>query len=188
MFQENKCDDAPPNAKPLPIWALVGMLIYGTGFFALMIVLPSMDWGWIEGWAYVALFIGITMTHYFKINKTNPAVIRNRMKVKKTGVTKVIKKEADTDKWFFAILTPAVLASWVLPGLDRQFGWSNVPIIMEIIGFVFVAIGVFILTMAQAQNAYASKLLDINEGQKLIDTGLYAHVRHPSIQGLHSGY
>ena len=37
---------------------------------------------------------------------------------------------------------------------------------------------------AQLQNAYASKILDINKGQKLIDTGLYAHVRHPLYTGI----
>jgi len=33
------------------------------------------------------------------------------------------------------------------------------------------------------QNAYASKILDIDKGQKIIDTGLYGHVRHPLYSG-----
>ena len=39
------------------------------------------------------------------------------------------------------------------------------------------------MDIAMVQNAYASKLLDINKGQKLIDTGLYGHIRHPLYTG-----
>ena len=41
----------------------------------------------------------------------------------------------------------------------------------------------FFLTISQVQNAYASKILDINKDQKLIDTGLYSKVRHPLYSG-----
>jgi len=44
-------------------------------------------------------------------------------------------------------------------------------------------IGLIIMGIAMVQNAFASKLLDINKGQKLIDTGLYGHVRHPLYAG-----
>ena len=44
-------------------------------------------------------------------------------------------------------------------------------------------IGLVIMDISMVQNAYASKFLDISRGQKLIDTGLYAHVRHPLYLG-----
>jgi protein-S-isoprenylcysteine O-methyltransferase Ste14 len=40
-----------------------------------------------------------------------------------------------------------------------------------------------IMDIAILQNSFASKLLDINKDQMLIDTGLYAHVRHPLYAG-----
>ncbi|MDX1299710.1 MAG: isoprenylcysteine carboxylmethyltransferase family protein, partial [Pseudomonas sp.] len=51
------------------------------------------------------------------------------------------------------------------------------------IGFVLLVIGIIITMTTMSQNAYASLILDINEGQKLIDSGLYAHVRHPQYSG-----
>jgi protein-S-isoprenylcysteine O-methyltransferase Ste14 len=40
-----------------------------------------------------------------------------------------------------------------------------------------------IMDIAMVQNAFASKILDINKGQTLIDSGMYAHVRHPLYSG-----
>ena len=51
------------------------------------------------------------------------------------------------------------------------------------IGLAVVNAGTIIMDIAMLQNAFASKLLDINKGQTLIDTGLYAHIRHPLYSG-----
>ena len=54
---------------------------------------------------------------------------------------------------------------------------------VEIIGLVIMNIVLVSMNIAQYQNAYASKILDINKDQKLIDTVLYGHVRHPLYAG-----
>jgi protein-S-isoprenylcysteine O-methyltransferase Ste14 len=51
------------------------------------------------------------------------------------------------------------------------------------VGLVLSNFGVAIMNIAQLHNAYASKILDINQGQKLIDTGIYSKVRHPLYTG-----
>ena len=51
------------------------------------------------------------------------------------------------------------------------------------IGLIVANIGFIIMNIALLQNAFASIILDINKGQQLIDTGLYAHVRHPLYAG-----
>ena len=55
---------------------------------------------------------------------------------------------------------------------------------MEMIGLAVANVGLIIMDIAILQNAYASKLLDINKGQELIDTEMYAHVRHPLYSGV----
>ncbi len=72
---------------------------------------------------------------------------------------------------------------FVLTDLDYLFNWSMFPLWLEIVGFVIEGIGLYILCLATLQNAYASKVLDIREGQKLTDTRLYAHVCHPFYSG-----
>jgi protein-S-isoprenylcysteine O-methyltransferase Ste14 len=54
---------------------------------------------------------------------------------------------------------------------------------VEIIGLIIMNIGLIIMVISMVQNAYASKILDINKDQKLIDTGLYGHMRHPLYTG-----
>ncbi|MCP4761185.1 MAG: hypothetical protein GY870_05350, partial [archaeon] len=83
MSENINNEDDTLNAKPLPLWAFFIIFLYGTAIFAVLIILPSGDMGWIEGWAYILLFMGLNITYYIRINKKNPAVIRNRMKFKK---------------------------------------------------------------------------------------------------------
>ena len=71
----------------------------------------------------------------------------------------------------------------ILPGLAHRFGWSTMPFPIEIIGLVISNLGYVLFNAAMLQNAYASKLLDINQDQKLVDTGLYGMVRHPLYAG-----
>jgi len=54
---------------------------------------------------------------------------------------------------------------------------------VEMLGVLVMNIGVVILMVAMLQNAFASKILDINQDQQLVDTGLYSKVRHPLYAG-----
>jgi len=81
------------------------------------------------------------------------------------------------------ILAIGFIGAMILPVFDYRYQWSSIPFIVEIIELVILNIGIAIMDIAMVQNAYASKLLDINKGQKLIDTGLYGHVRHPLYSG-----
>ena len=64
--------------------------------------------------------------------------------------------------------------------MEYLFNWSGAfPIWLKIVGFVILGIGLYLLALTQLQNAYVSNVLDIREGQKLMDSGLYAHIRYP---------
>jgi protein-S-isoprenylcysteine O-methyltransferase Ste14 len=109
------------------------------------------------------------------------------MKIKKTGVTEDIKKETSIDKWLLPFLLVSFLLTLITSGFNERYGWISIPLSLDIpfkiIGFIVSIIGMIILCEAQLQNSFASAILDINEDQKLIDTGLYAHVRHPYYSG-----
>ena len=92
-------------------------------------------------------------------------------------------KPAGSDKVILPILGVLFMLFFILPSFDYRFGWSSVPIFLKVIGFLILAISFYIIHRSMLENAYASKVLDIRQGQKLIDTGLYAHVRHPMYSG-----
>ena len=170
--------------EPLPLWFMLLLPIWAGGFLAIFIFPVAKDWRWLEGWLYVIAFainIGIS---YVIINQKNPRVIRNRMKVKKEGLTDVTKKSAGSDRFIMPIMSVGFFGALIVPGLAHRFGWPSIPIAVEIAGLVLSNVGLIIMNVAILQNSYASKLLDINKDQVLVDTGLYSQVRHPLYAGV----
>jgi len=105
------------------------------------------------------------------------------MKVKKVGVDEKTKNSARTDWFIMPLLSIGFIGALIIPPFDHRYQWSPIPFMGEIIGLVLMNIGLIIMGIAMVQNAYASKILDINRDQKLIDTGLYSHMRHPLYTG-----
>jgi protein-S-isoprenylcysteine O-methyltransferase Ste14 len=176
----NKID---PLDKPLPIWVMIVLPIYGSLFLALLIFPIAKDWGWLEGWLFVITFainIGIS---YFIINQRNPRVIRNRMKLKKEGLSSSSRKSADSDRYILPIVGIGYFGAILIADLNHRYGWTVFPLPLELVGLLISNIGLVIMDFAMLQNAFASKILDINKGQELIDTGLYSRVRHPLYAG-----
>lgn len=160
---------------------------YAGVIFAFLVFPLAGDWLWIEGWVFVVLFAVFGFIMAYVLNKKNPRVVRNRFKWRKEKKMddKESEKASSSDKFIFPIFIIGFVLLFVISDLDHPFNWSGAfPIWLEILGFFLLGVGLYIIFLAQLQNAYASKVLDIREGQKLIDTGLYAHVRHPLYSGM----
>lgn len=184
MTDQNTPTTSPdPLDKPFPIWVIVIMPFYAGLFMALVLFPLAGDWRWLEGWMYNAVFMLITGISYFKINQENPRVIRNRMKFKKKGLSAVTRPSASSDRFILPFVGVGFFGAFILPSLGHRYGWVSVAFLVEIMALLIVIVGNVIMSIAMLQNAYASKLLDINQDQKLIDTGLYARVRHPLYAG-----
>ena len=169
--------------KPLPLWSIALIPVYISVIFMIIFFPLAQDWLWVEAWLFTISFVINMSISFYLINKKNPRVLRNRMKVKKVGVTEKTKSSAGSDKFIMPILAIGFIGAFLLPVFDYRNQWSSIPFTVEIISLVVTNIGLIIMDLAMVQNAYASKLLDINKDQKLIDTGLYSHVRHPLYSG-----
>lgn len=73
---------------------------------------------------------------------------------------------------------------FLLPGLDFRFGWSQVPFWLVIASEAGILFGYFFVFLAFKENAYAGRTVEIFEGQKVIESGPYAKVRHPMYVGV----
>lgn len=172
-----------PLDKPFPIWFNIILPFYAGGFVALLLLPASGDWGWLEAWLVIITFainIGIS---YAIINQKNPRVLRNRMKIKKEGITDETRKAASSDRYVSPIGGISFFGYLILAALSHRYGWHDLPLWLEILFLVIANLGLTLMNIAQLQNAFASKLLDINQDQRLIDTGLYSKVRHPLYAG-----
>ncbi|MHA1519200.1 MAG: methyltransferase family protein [Promethearchaeota archaeon] len=179
--EENESEIRPhEEAKPMSTALLLLITPIASGFLLPFLFPIAKDWTWVEAWVFLILFMVFNVVMMLVLNKKNPQVLRSRMKHKKEKFS----KPAGSDKYILPLVGIAFSLVFILPSLDFRFNWSSVPIYVKVIGFLILILSFYLLTRSMLENAYASKVLDIRQGQKLIDTGLYAHVRHP----LYSGY
>ncbi|HEY6951570.1 MAG TPA: isoprenylcysteine carboxylmethyltransferase family protein [Bacteroidota bacterium] len=123
-----------------------------------------------NGWLFMAaLFVPMTVALVY-LYKNHRALLEKRLKVReKEREQKTYVKLSLL--WFFI--------SFAVPGLDYRFGWSSVPVWL-VVTSVFVMIGGYVLFMvAMVQNSFASRVIELQSNQRVIDTGLYSIVRHP---------
>ena len=111
---------------------LVGSrLIMGIPVLLLILFLPAGTFAYWEAWVYLAiLLIPMSIVMLYFLKKTPEFLVR-RMKLKeKEGEQKIIVKLA---------LIPFLLA-FILPGIDKRLGWSNVPIAIIVVAEILVFI------------------------------------------------
>jgi protein-S-isoprenylcysteine O-methyltransferase Ste14 len=138
--------------------------------FGLLLFIPAGTLFYWNGW----LLIGIDALSYAPIllyfAKYDPELFEKRQ----------IRAEKDIlQRIYLGFMIISFLSPNIIAGLDYRFHWSTVPIILSII-FSFVSIfGFVLLFLIMKQNSYASKIIEIQEEQKVIDSGLYSIVRHP---------
>ena len=67
----------------------------------------------------------------------------------------------------------------IISALDFRFAWSHVPLWLQICASVLFLLGYAAYAEVMRENAYLSRTVEVQEGQKVISTGLYGVVRHP---------
>ena len=71
------------------------------------------------------------------------------------------------------------IVGFAVAGLDFRFGWSKMPLWVVIVASVVLLISYALYAEVMRENAYLSRTVEVREGQKVVDTGLYGIVRHP---------
>ena len=143
---------------------------------AVIIFLPvGVDW-W-EGWAYLATFVGASVLITLWLMRNDPALLERRMK----GGSR--DEALPVQKLIMRFVTAGFFLIIMLPGLDRRFDWSQMPVPMEILGDVLVAIGMYIVFRVYRANSFTSATIEVAADQNVVSTGPYAIVRHPMYSG-----
>jgi protein-S-isoprenylcysteine O-methyltransferase Ste14 len=76
-----------------------------------------------------------------------------------------------------------LFATLIVSVLDHRYGWSRVPSSVAVAGDVLVVLGFAAIFVVFRENSFAASIIDVTEGQPVIDTGPYALVRHPMYAG-----
>lgn len=89
------------------------------------------------------------------------------------------KEKESAQKGVIALSLFMFVGGFVLAGLDFRFGWSTVPLWVTITAAVLLLLSYALYAEVMRENAYLSRTVEVQEGQKVVDTGLYGIVRHP---------
>ncbi|HEY2530416.1 MAG TPA: isoprenylcysteine carboxylmethyltransferase family protein [Xanthobacteraceae bacterium] len=157
-----------PLYKQLARSSVIGMLV-----MLALIFIPAGTFQYWQGWAYVAVFIICSGAYTVFLAKHDPALLKRRSEA---GIS---HEKEFTQKVVVALLFAACFVLVVLPPLDVRFGWSLVPWQVSIIGNALVALSFYIFYLVSKVNTYAAANVRVEEGQKVISTGVYGLVRHP---------
>jgi len=165
------------TSKKFSTPVLIAIIIGADVMQAILLILLSGNFLWIEMWIWILIFT-IFMTYtLFYLRKHNPKLLESRTS---------LKGASSTDKIIIPLLGIVCIGYFIVVNLDGgRFHWSSVPVLAKILGFIGVAFGLIIMFLVMKENAYASKVLRIDKegGQKVITTGPYAVVRHPMYTG-----
>ena len=71
------------------------------------------------------------------------------------------------------------LAAFIFAGLNYRFSWFKFPEAIRIAGIVIFLLSYLMFAEVLKENEYLSRTIEVQEGQKVVDTGLYGVVRHP---------
>ena len=136
----------------------------------LLIFVPSGTLHYINGWIFMGvLFIPMLIIGIFLAVK-NPDLLRKRLN---------LNEKASEQKNVVKLSGLVFIAGFVTAGLDYRFQWTAVPQWTVITASAIFLISYIMYAEVLRENAYLSRTVEVQENQKVIDTGLYGIVRHP---------
>jgi protein-S-isoprenylcysteine O-methyltransferase Ste14 len=139
-------------------------------FFGISLFLPADTLRFWNAWLFLGVFILSMFFILMYIFIHNPDLMEKRMRG---------SERENPQKIIMTLLILSVLLTFVVAGFDFRYHWSTVPAFLMVLSTLIMLIGFIMLFMVTLQNSYASHIIEIQEEQKLIDTGLYSIVRHP---------
>ncbi len=139
-------------------------------FFGLPLFLSAGNIQFWNAWLFLEAFSIPVFLIFIYLSIKNPDLFEKRMKTNEKEVSQNVYK---------TLLAFVFIISLVVSGFDYRYHLSTVPILVVSIFTIVMLCGLLMLFIVMKQNSYASRVVEIQEGQKLIDTGLYSVVRHP---------
>jgi protein-S-isoprenylcysteine O-methyltransferase Ste14 len=153
--------------------------LMGVATVVAALFIPAATWQWWQAWAAVILTLAWVIATAWAILRAHPALLAERL-----------GPRGDSQRWDIFILSTMGLLQllrYVLAGLDHRMGWTTTfPQVLQIAGLLLAALGSALAVWATGSNAFFSQVvrLQADRGQRVVDSGPYAWVRHPAYFGL----
>ena len=144
---------------------LLGVVLIG-----LLIFLPAGTLNYFNGWLFmIVLFVPMFIAGIVMMIK-NPLLLASRLDA----------KEKQKEQGIVIKLSGLMfVVGFILAGLDFKYGWIKLPSWLPYIFAILFILGYILFGFVLKQNTYLSRTIKVEEGQTVVDTGLYGVVRHP---------
>ncbi len=144
---------------------LAGLLMVG-----LLLFLPAGTFAYWQGWLLLGiLFIPMFIAGLIMMKKS-PELLRKRLDV---------REKQSEQKTVIALSGLMFLAAFIVAGLNIRFGWLVLPAWVSWAAAVLFLLAYALYAEVLRENVWLSRTVEVQENQKVIDTGLYGVVRHP---------
>lgn len=145
-------------------------LLCGLLLISLLIFLPAGTLRYFNGWLLLGvLFVPMLILGVVLLIKS-PDLLAKRLDV---------REKQSAQKRVVSLSALLFLLGFIAAGLDFRFGWTHVPFPVVLIASVVFLCSYGLYAEVMRENAYLSRTVKVEEGQRVIDTGLYGVVRHP---------
>ena len=144
---------------------MLGVILVGV-----LIFWPAGTLTFINGWVFMGiLFVPMFIAGVIMLCK-NPELLKSRLNAKEK------QKEQSVVVKLSSLM---FLAGFIVAGLGFRFGWYTLPKGVVIVATVLFLVAYILYAEVLRENTYLSRTIEVQENQKVIDTGLYGIVRHP---------
>ena len=144
--------------------------ICGVLIIFLLLFIPAGSINYFNGWLFMGLlFIPMCIAGIVMMFK-NPNLLKSRLDA----------KEKEDEQKIVVILSGLMfLIGFIIAGLNYRFNWIELPNIVIIISSIVFIISYILYAEVLRENSYLSRTIEVQENQKVVDTGLYGIIRHP---------
>ena len=144
---------------------VMGFLMIG-----LLLFLPAGTFAYPNAWLFICLlFIPVAIMGVVLYLRA-PELLEKRLNP---------KEKESTQKGVIALSGLMFLLGFVISAFDFRFSWSHVPFWCVVVASELFLLGYAGFAEVMRENAYLSRAVEVQKGQKVIDKGLYGIVRHP---------
>ena len=145
-------------------------LLMGLVLVGLLLFLPAGTLHFFNGWLFMAVLFVPMFIAGVVMALCSPQLLKKRLDA---------KEKEDEQKNVVAMSGIMFIAAFVVAGFNYRYAWIVMPSWV-----VWSAVALFLLSYIMyaevlRENAYLSRTIEVQQGQKVIDTGLYGIVRHP---------
>lgn len=144
---------------------ILGLVLVGAILF-----IPAGGFNYLNGWLFMALLFCPMLILGVVLLIKAPNLLQKRLNA---------KEKDKSQRAVVALSGLLFVAGFIVAGLDFRFGWSVVPSWVIVVASVVLVLSYALYGEVMRENAYLSRTIEVQENQKVIDSGLYSIVRHP---------